>query len=304
MDGLKLFDKFGLENKFSYEPKFEKIIDGIKFPNPVGLAAGFDKNGLYIDSLGLLGFGFIEIGTITPKPQIGNPKPRVFRFPQTKSVLNFMGFNNDGVEVINKRIENRKNTQMIIGANISKNKYTDNYDAHKDCIVCLNDLHDNVNYFTLNVSSPNTPLLRDLLDFDPLSRFLESIQNENQKRSNPKPLYLKISPELSSDKLENIVDLCLQNNIQGIVSTNTTTNHNFFKGGISGEPLVSKSGEFIKQIKSQTNDLTIISSGGIMSKEIAKERLNSGADLIQLYTGLIFEGPFLPKKILKTLEIY
>jgi dihydroorotate dehydrogenase len=193
---------------------------------------------------------------------------------------------------------------MIIGANISKNKYTDNYDAHKDCIVCLNDFHDNFNYFTLNVSSPNTPLLRDLLDFDPLSRFLESIQNENQKRSNPKPLYLKISPELSSDKLENIVDLCLQNNIQGIVSTNTTTNHNFFKGGISGEPLVSKSGEFIKQIKSQTNDLTIISSGGIMSKEIAKERLNSGADLIQLYTGLIFEGPFLPKKILKTLEIY
>jgi dihydroorotate dehydrogenase len=301
LEGLNLLSKLGVQNKFCYENRFEKELSGIKFPNQIGLAAGFDKNGLYVDSLDLLGFGFIEIGTITLKPQLGSPKPRVFRFQNSKSILNFMGFNNDGVEVINKRLEKRKKTNIIVGANISKNKYTENDEAHKEYISCMEYLHDNVDYFTLNVSSPNTPKLRDLLDYIPLKKLLESIQNENQKHSSPKPIFLKISPDLDRDKLNNIIDLCLDTNISGIVATNTSIQHEFYRGGISGNPLIDKSKQFIFDIKSQTDKLVIVSSGGIMSDKIAKDRLESGADLVQLYTGLIYEGPLLPRNILKSL---
>ena len=299
---LKFLNKIPIQNKFCYQEKFNKNICGLNFPNPIGLAAGFDKNALLIDSLHLLGFGFVEVGTITPRPQPGNPRPRVFRFPHDESLLNFMGFNNDGVIKICRRIEQRKDKKLIIGANIGKNRVTEINHAYKDYVCCVKELHNVVDYFTLNISSPNTFALRTLLDVKPLHYLLESVQNENKMHTKSKPIFVKISPDMTEDQLFALIDICQEFEISGIISTNTTTDHNYFKGGLSGKPLQNKSEEFLKLIKSYTDKLIIISSGGVMDEKIANDRFDSGADLVQLYTGLIYEGPFLPRKILKNYE--
>ena len=266
---------------------------GLDFKNPVGLAAGFDKNAKLINHIDKLGFGFIEVGTITPLPQEGNPKPRLFRNIKEQSIINRMGFNNDGLKVIKKRLENRK-TDIIIGANIGKNKNTSLDYAHLDYQVCFDYLQDIVDYFTLNVSSPNTPGLRKLLEKDRLSIILESVMRKNRMRKKEKPILLKISPDINDDQLKDILDTCKEFNVSGIVATNTTINTN---GGLSGMLLENISGDIIRKIKNYSN-LTIIGSGGIMNEEIAKSRLNDGCDLIQVYTGLIYEGPSFCKNIL------
>jgi dihydroorotate dehydrogenase len=299
---LKILTNIPIDNKFCYNPKFEKEICGLKFPNPLGLAAGFDKNANLIDVAHLFGFGFIEIGTVTPTPQIGNPKPRLFRLTKDEALLNFMGFNNDGVSKISRRLGSRKSSNVIIGANIGKNRLTEFNRAHKDYVTCVHELHDVVDYFTINISSPNTQGLRDLSNIEPLRRILEGTQNENKIHTKTKPLFVKISPDMNTNDLYSILDICVEFEISGIVSTNTTVKHDYFKGGLSGRPLTDRSSEFTSLIKDYTNKLVVISSGGVMDEKIASERFKRGADLIQLYTGLIYEGPFLPRKILKNYE--
>jgi dihydroorotate dehydrogenase len=262
-----------------------KEFAGITFPNPIGLAAGFDKNAELINHAEGLGFGFIEIGTITPHPQEGNPKPRLFRNEKEESITNRMGFNNDGVYVIRKRLEERK-TNIIIGANIGMNKTTPIDYAHRDYQFCFFALQELVDYFTINVSSPNTPNLRKLMEKDRLSIILEVVMNENKHRLKEKPIFVKISPDLNDDELHDVLDVCNQFEVKGIVATNTTSVE---KGGLSGFPLEEKSREVIEKIKSYS-DLPIIGCGGIMSPDIAKDRFDMGCGLIQIYTGLIYNG--------------
>jgi len=289
----------GLLNSQYNKQNLRKTICGMDFKNPVGLAAGFDKNAEMIDHIPNLGFGFMEVGTITPKPQEGNPKPRMVRIVDHESLINSMGFNNHGLDVIVKRLENRKPSDFIIGANIGKNKSTPNVHAHKDYETCFYSLQDVVDYITINISSPNTPTLRELLGKDSLELILESVQNLNAKRTEQKPIFLKISPDLKNEEILRVVNTCEDYNISGIVSTNTTTNHTYSYGGMSGKLLGKRSKDVTNLIKNNSN-LKIISSGGIMNKDIAIERLKS-CDLIQLYTGLVFEGPGLIRQILKSL---
>jgi len=289
----------GLLNNQYNSPNLKRTVCGMDFKNPIGLAAGFDKNAELIDQIPSLGFGFMEVGTITPKPQEGNQKPRMLRLAEHQGLINSMGFNNDGLDVIVKRLEKRKTSDFIIGANIGKNKSTLNLNAHHDYITCFNVLQDVVDYITINISSPNTPTLRELLGKDSLELILESVQNENVKRSIKKPVFLKISPDLSFDEVIRITKTCEEYKLDGIVSTNTTSSHSYSFGGLSGFPLNYKSERISLSIKENSN-LKIISSGGIVNKEIALERLKN-FDLIQLYTGLIYEGPGLTKQILKSL---
>lgn len=279
------------------DPKLEKTVCGMKFKNPIGLAAGFDKNAKLIEAIENLGFGFMEVGTITPLPQKGNPKPRMTRIPEYQTLINSMGFNNDGLMTIYNRLEKRKPTNLIIGANIGKNKSTPNDDAHSDYTKCFYVLQDVVDYFTINISSPNTPNLRELTKDQYLPKLLESIQTFNKKRSKLKPIFVKISPDIELDEILQIIETCNEFEISGIVSTNTTTRHNYSYGGMSGKPLNSKSKQVSSVIKENSN-LTVISSGGIVDKDIAIDRLNT-SDLIQLYTGLVYQGPQLPSDILK-----
>lgn len=278
---------------------------GLKFPNRVGLAAGFDKNATYTDQLATLGFGHIEIGTITPKPQIGNPRPRLFRLPEDEAIINRMGFNNGGAEKAVRNLAARKNRTVIIGGNIGKNKHTPNEDAWKDYLFCFRCLYQEVDYFTINLSSPNTPGLRSLLGKKFLMPLLEPIQNENKKLSKPKPILLKIPPDLEEGQLEEVVQTVFKTEIKGIVATNTTigraelkTNPDLVEsigpGGLSGKPLQEKAEFRLNQLKSLAgNQLIIISSGGIMNEEIASRRITQGAEMVQLYSGLIFSGPSL-----------
>ena len=299
---LNYLNHFPIKNDYCYQDIFQKKICGLNFLNPIGLAAGFDKNAELVDSIHLLGFGFMEVGTITPKPQSGNPRPRLFRFPYDESLLNFMGFNNDGVVRISKRLEKRKSFDIIIGANIGKNRYTELHNSHLDYVSCMKYLHDLVDYFTINISSPNTQGLRKLSDEIPLKNLLDCVQNENKSHSKSKPIFLKISPDMNQEDLIKLLDACIEFQIDGIVATNTTVDHNYFKGGLSGSPLIDKSQEFLKFIKSHTDKLKVISSGGVMNSQVAKQRFDNGSDLIQLYTGLVYEGPFLPREILKILS--
>jgi dihydroorotate dehydrogenase len=248
----------------------------------------------------LLGFGFIEVGTITPRPQLGNPRPRVFRIQKDQSLLNFMGFNNDGVVRVARRLEKRK-SDIIVGANIGKNRLTEFEKSHLDYVSCIKYLHDLVDYFTINISSPNTQGLRKLSNDKPLKILLQSIQDQNKSKTT-KPIFLKISPDMGFEDLSKLLDACVEFEIDGVVATNTTVNHNYFKGGLSGQLLSDNSLKYLKFIKSHTEKLTIISSGGIMNKQIAAERFNEGADLIQLYTGLVYGGPLLIRDILKNLS--
>lgn len=286
---------------------------GIPLPNPVGLAAGFDKNGEWIDEMALLGFGFIEIGTVTPKPQTGNPKPRLFRLPEDRALLNRMGFNNAGLEEVAKNLSKRKNRNIVVGGNIGKNKTTPNEEAWKDYVACYQALTYHVDYFTINLSSPNTPGLRKLLEAERLNAILEPVQNENQKQAKPKPIFLKISPDLEEGQIENIVSTCLSTGLAGIVATNTTVNRSNLKasrqeiekfgpGGISGKPLEIVSRNLLLEINSLSDSkLEVISSGGIMDPVEAKSRLEGGARAIQLYSGLVYTGPGLVKEILNQL---
>lgn len=289
----------GLLNYQYDNPNLRSTICSMDFKNRVGLAAGFDKNALLINQVQNLGFGFMEVGTITPKPQEGNPKPRMFRVPDKVALVNSLGFNNDGLETITKRLEKRIPSDFIIGANIGKNKSTPNLSAKHDYATCFYTLQDVVDYITINISSPNTPTLRELLGKDSLELILEAVQNLNKKRQTLKPVFLKISPDLKDEEIVRIVKTCEDYQLSGIVSSNTTTSHTYSFGGMSGKPLAKRSKEVGNLVKSNSN-LSVISTGGIIDVETAIDRLNN-FDLIQLYTGLVYEGPGLTKKILKSL---
>lgn len=281
---------------------------GLTFPNPVGLGAGFDKNAKYISSLSSLGFGFIEIGTVTPRPQSGNEKPRLFRLPEDEALINRMGFNNDGVDAIVERLQKLKRNEVIIGGNIGKNKDTPNENAVDDYIICFNKLFPWVDYFVVNVSSPNTPGLRDLQDKAPLKAILHTLQKLNLEHKNPKPILLKIAPDLTSGQLDDVVEIVEETGIAGLIATNTTISREHLKtdvqkvdqignGGLSGKVLAEKSLEVLNYIKSKSPETFIISVGGIHNENEAKNRLKAGADLIQVYSGFIYQGPDFVKRI-------
>ncbi|MDC1371891.1 quinone-dependent dihydroorotate dehydrogenase [Flavobacteriaceae bacterium] len=289
------------------DSRLEKSLFGIKFKNPVGLAAGFDKNAQLYEELTSFGFGFIEIGTVTPKPQSGNPKKRLFRLVEDSAIINRMGFNNIGVEEV---IENlKKNKSTLIGGNIGKNKITPNYLAIDDYVTSFNMLFDFVDYFVVNVSSPNTPNLRDLQEKEPLTKLINSLISINRNKTKPKPILLKIAPDLNNNQLLDIISIVKDTGLDGIIATNTTINRDNLKsvnknelGGLSGKPLTSRSTEVIKFISKNSNKtIPIIGVGGINTVADALEKFDAGADLIQIYTGFIYEGPNLIRSINKAL---
>ena len=305
--------KYTLQLNLRNNKNLEREVFGIKFPNPVGLAAGFDKNAEIYKQMHDHGFGFIEIGTVTPKPQQGNPKKRIFRLTDDNALINRLGFNNDGVEKVVKRL--KKNINVIIGGNIGKNKNTPNEKAVDDYMECFDKLYDHVDYFTVNVSSPNTPNLRDLQNIEGLKSILIPLIEENNKRIN-KPILLKISPDLADSDIISIVDLVMDLKVDGIISTNTTIKRDKLKsktslknekGGLSGSPLTKRSTDVIRLIhKHSKGKVPIVGVGGIMSPEDALEKLNAGASLIQVYTGFIYNGPSfiynINKEIIKSLN--
>ena len=327
MDLFKFFCKFSfikkiIEKKFIvYSASLERNYFGLVFSNPVGLAAGFDKNAKYLNELMALGFGFAEIGTVTPLPQDGNPKPRLFRLTKDKAIVNRMGFNNDGAVVIAERLYKfirseayiNKKQKIIIGGNIGKNKNTPNENAWKDYEICFNLLYNVVDYFVVNVSSPNTPGLRDLQQKDSLKKILLHLQNLNKEKPIRKPLLLKISPDLSADELNDIIELAIEVQLDGLVAANTTVkrgNLNSLKeeidkagaGGLSGKPLATESTHITNLIFKKTKGkIPVISSGGIFTPEDADAKFIAGAALVQVWTGFIYEGPSIVKKICKSL---
>jgi dihydroorotate dehydrogenase len=296
------------------DKRLEKEVFGLKFKNPVGLAAGFDKNALLYNELSDFGFGFVEIGTLTPKPQAGNAKKRLFRLKADKAIINRMGFNNLGVYDAVEQL--KKKHRVLIGGNIGKNKVTPNKEAVKDYLICFDALFDFVDYFVVNVSSPNTPGLRELQDKQPLTALLNELQLENNKYSQKrsikrKPILLKIAPDLTDDQLLDIIEIVATTKIDGIIATNTTIERKNLKshvilleeaGGLSGQPLKDRSTEVIRFLAEKSNkSFPIIGVGGIHSAEDALEKLEAGADLIQLWTGFVYEGPSLVKKINKAI---
>ena len=302
------FSKQILRHFFLVNTKaLERNLFGLKFKNPVGLAAGFDKNAECYNEFSNFGFGFIEIGTVTPLPQPGNPKKRIFRLVEDKSLINRLGFNNKGLDEITKNL--RKKRDIIIGANIGKNFFTENKDGHKDYLKCLQGLHDLVDYFAINISSPNTKNLRQFHDKILLKPLLESLINYNNNQSSRKPMLLKISPDLDTKQLDDIISLVSELKINGIIATNTTISRDNLKskhqneiGGLSGELLKEKSNYIIKYLRKKLdNNFPIIGVGGIMTKDDAIEKLNLGANLIQLYTGFIYRGPGLIRDINKAI---
>ena len=310
-----------IEKNFQYNhPSLQKNIFGLTFKNPVGLGAGFDKNALYVRELEALGFGFVEIGTITPKPQPGNDKPRLFRLPKDKALINRMGFNNDGVGEIRKRLahwktENSKlkTENFIVGGNIGKNKVIPNEEAYKDYEICFKELFECVDYFVVNVSSPNTPNLRELQEKDALRKILSRLQDINYGMQKQKPLLLKIAPDLNQSQLDDIINLAFETKLDGLVVTNTTIERNNLNtdkkeiekmgaGGLSGKPLQKKSTEILQYIiQNSDNKIPVIASGGIFTALDAFEKLDAGASLLQVWTGFIYEGPSIVKKICKSL---
>ncbi|HLO45626.1 MAG TPA: quinone-dependent dihydroorotate dehydrogenase [Leadbetterella sp.] len=305
--GVKNLLKSRLEVK---SPNLHRNFLGLDFKNPVGLAAGFDKNALWIDELDCLGFGFIEIGTVTPKPQDGNPKPRLFRLKKDEALINRMGFNNGGVEEVVKNLKKR-NSKIIVGGNIGKNKITENEDALNDYLIAFRGLADYVDYFVVNVSSPNTPGLRDLQEKEPLKKILAALQLENQKYQ--KPVLLKIAPDLTDSQLDDIVEIVTETGIAGVIATNTTLSRaNLITdataveavgaGGLSGKPLKNRSTEVIRYLSQKSGGkFGIIGAGGIHTAQDAKEKLEAGAALVQVYSGFIYEGPSIAKNINKEL---
>ena len=288
--------------------RLERNFFGLTFKNPVGLAAGFDKNARLFDEFSNYGFGFVEIGTVTPKPQAGNSKKRLFRLKEDEAIINRMGFNNDGVKVIAERLRKRK-SDIIIGGNIGKNKITPNEKAVDDYLICFNELFHVVDYFVVNVSSPNTPNLRELQDKEPLTRLLSTLQKENHKKESSKPILLKIAPDLSDDQLFDIIDIVKITGIDGVIATNTTISRDNLvsdnrneTGGLSGKPVKDRSTEVIRFLSEKSNKaFSIIGVGGIHSAKDAQEKLDAGADLVQIFTGFIYEGPALVKEINRSL---
>lgn len=292
------------------EKKLHRTLFGLTFKNPVGLAAGLDKDAKLIDELACFGFGFIEIGTLTPQPQAGNDKPRLFRLPDDKALINRMGFNNSGVLVAAERLKNRK-ADVIVGGNIGKNKVTANENAFEDYNYCFEVLYPYVDYFVVNVSSPNTPNLRELQEKEPLKKLLSQVKALSLAKTKPKPVLLKIAPDLNEDQLNDIVAILKETNTDGVIATNTTISREGLAtaeeqvkqkgaGGLSGRPLAKRSTEVIAFLRSKLGkSYPIIGVGGIMSEQDALDKLNAGADLIQLYTGFVYEGPALIKRINK-----
>jgi dihydroorotate dehydrogenase len=301
---LKLISIFHqLEDK-----KLERTIFGVTFKNPVGLAAGFDKDAKLIDELAVFGFGFIEIGTLTPRSQPGNDKPRLFRLPKDKAIINRMGFNNQGVDIAVERLKNRK-SKVIVGGNIGKNKITPNEKAFEDYNSCFEALFPYVDYFVVNVSSPNTPNLRALQEKEPLKKLLAEVKSLSLAKEKPKPILLKIAPDLNDSQLNDVVEILLETKTDGVIATNTTISRDGLttapekvnaigNGGLSGKPLTQRSTEVISFLRSKLGArYPIIGVGGIMNANDAIDKLNAGADLIQIYTGFIYEGPGLVKDI-------
>jgi len=315
---------FTIDNK-----QLSRELFGLSFKNPVGLAAGFDKNALYLNELEVLGFGFIEIGTVTPKPQEGNDKPRLFRLPKDKALINRMGFNNHGVKVVAERLRewhavNNKSANarssftthhspLIIGGNIGKNKITPNEEAWRDYEICFRELFDCVDYFVVNVSSPNTPGLRELQEKDSLRKILSHLQTINRLKNFPRPLLLKIAPDLTQEQIDDVIELAMEIKLDGLVASNTTINRTGLTtpdsrlsaigaGGVSGKPLAFRATEIVHYIYQKTNgQLPVIASGGIFTAADAREKLNAGAALVQVWTGFIYEGPGIVKRICKEL---
>ncbi len=287
------------------DPRLEREVFGLKFKNPIGLAAGFDKDAKLYQELDAFGFGFVEIGTLTPRAQPGNQKKRLFRLKEDQGIVNRMGFNNEGVEAAVKRLKSNKN--VLIGGNIGKNKTTPNKDAAGDYLSCFESLFDYVDYFVVNVSSPNTPNLRALQEKEPLTDLLSTLQNKNKQRPTPKPILLKIAPDLTETQLLDIIDIVSQTGIAGVIATNTTIARGDLRsankdemGGLSGLPLKNRSTEVIRFLSEKSDRaFPIIGVGGIHSAADAIEKLQAGASLVQLYTGFIYEGPGLIKAINK-----
>lgn len=302
----------------------QKTVFRLPFSNPVGLGAGFDKNASYLNELEALGFGFVEIGTVTPKAQPGNDKPRLFRLPADKALINRMGFNNDGAETIKIRLTKWQqsrlltpDSKLIIGGNIGKNKITPNEDAWKDYRICFNELFDCVDYFVVNVSSPNTPGLRELQEKESLKKILSELQNQNQSKATPKPLLLKIAPDLTKEQLADIVELSFEVALSGLVATNTTIgreglvsekskvkSQNIGAGGLSGLPVKKMATDIVSYLSKQTEGkIPIIASGGIFTGADATEKLSAGASLVQVWTGFVYEGPAIVKNICRHLSL-
>lgn len=298
---------------FDYrDPRLERTLFGITFPNPVGLAAGFDKDARWVDILECLGFGFVEIGTVTPLAQPGNQPPRLFRLPADAALINRMGFNNRGAAAAADMLRHRKG-KVIIGGNIGKNKHTSNEDAGADYEKCFHALYPSVDYFVVNVSSPNTPGLRSLQEKEPLRRLLVQLHILNAQKPFPKPVLLKIAPDLNDGQLDDIVAIATETGLAGIVATNTTLSREGLQtpadrvaamgsGGLSGRPLGKRSTEVIRYLHQKTGgSLPIIAAGGIFTAADAREKLKAGASLVQVYTGFIYEGPAIAKKICRGL---
>lgn len=294
------------------DKRLERKLFGLTFPNPIGLAAGFDKDARLFDELGYFGFGFIEIGTLTPKPQPGNEKPRMFRLPEDEALINRMGFNNGGALAAVERLEKRK-TSILVGGNIGKNKVTPNEEAVTDYEKCFHTLKGHVDYFVINVSSPNTPNLRALQDKEPLTKLLNHIKTLNQQEKQPKPILLKIAPDLTNEQLDDIIAIMKDTKIDGLIATNTTIDRSNLKtnkiqveaigaGGLSGKPLTKRATEVIRYLSDKSGkSFPIIAVGGIHTGVDAIEKLNAGASLVQIYTGFIYEGPGIVKRINKEL---
>ncbi len=293
-------------------PALRREVFGLTFRNPVGLAAGFDKNAEYVEEMAALGFGFIEIGTVTPRPQPGNERPRLFRLVDDRALINRMGFNNQGVDVAATRLRQLKNREnLVIGGNIGKNKLTPNEEAVSDYIQCFDALFDVVDYFVVNVSSPNTPGLRALQEKEPLTHILNTLQQRNRKGGVSRPILLKIAPDLTHDQLDDIIEIVRETGIAGVIATNTTIGREGLRsgerltaeaGGVSGMPLAARATEVIRYLATQSGHaFPIIGVGGIHTPEDAAEKIAAGATLVQLYTGFIYEGPGLIKRICKKL---
>ncbi|MEM1408846.1 MAG: quinone-dependent dihydroorotate dehydrogenase [Bacteroidota bacterium] len=299
---------------YNYESaKLERNLFGLRFKNPVGLAAGFDKDARLIDQFSDFGFGFIEIGTITPKAQPGNDKPRLFRLPKDRAIINRMGFNNSGMTAAIERLKKRQ-SKVIVGGNIGKNKFTPNENATDDYIITFEGLFPYVDYFVVNVSSPNTPNLRELQDKEPLTRLLSELQTLNNRKAERKPLLLKIAPDLTEEQLADIVEIVKEVKLDGLIATNTTISREGLRtetasveqigaGGLSGQPLADRSTEVISFLRDKLGtEFPIVAVGGVMSEQDAIDKIKAGASLIQIYTGFVYEGPAIVKRLNKAIE--
>jgi dihydroorotate dehydrogenase len=309
---IPLLNLFYKRKKLHDHKSLQRQAFGIDFPNPVGLAAGFDKDAKFMHQLVEMGYGFIEVGTVTPKPQAGNDKPRLFRLPKDEALINRMGFNNEGVDAMVERLKHRPKN-VVIGGNIGKNKVTPNEEAISDYLICFEKLFPYVDYFVVNVSSPNTPNLRELQDKEPLKALLKAVLDANRAQPLPKPVLLKIAPDLNNEQLDDVIDIARELNLSGIVAANTTISRENLKtpkaevekigaGGLSGKPVTKRSTDIIRYIVQKSEGkIPVIGVGGIHSPADAKEKLEAGACLVQLYTGFIYEGTALITRINKAL---